>query len=164
MKKLNKFQFISLVISILIVAFIFTNSACPAEESGDMSGGLLGFINGVIAFFGIDWQMPHNLLRKIAHFVEFFGLGVSFLVTTVAFTKKIVLHLTKPLFFSMAVAVIDEMIQSFFPGRSSQVSDVLLDFFGAFCGVMTALLVVYIINKRGGRYVIQKHNCTKGNI
>ena len=148
MKKLNKFQIISLVVSLLIVAFIFTNSACPAEESGDLSGGLLGFINSVIAFFGIDWQMPHNLLRKIAHFVEFLGLGTSFLITAATFTKKIALHLTKPLFAALSVAVIDEMIQSFFPGRSSQVSDVLLDFFGAFCGVMISLLIIYLINKK----------------
>ena len=37
------------------------------------------------------------------------------------------------LFLALLVAVIDEYIQAFSPGRASRVKDVLLDFSGGFC-------------------------------
>lgn len=148
MRKLTKWQVISLCVSLFIIAFIFANSALPAEESAEESGGLLAFINGIFVFLGVDFELSHNMLRKIAHFVEFFAVGAAFMWTTATFTKDIRAHIVKPLFASLLVAVIDETIQIFPPGRSSQASDVVLDFSGAFCAIMLMWLIISKINKK----------------
>lgn len=148
MKKLTKWQVLSLALSLLIIAFIFINSSLPAEESSETSGGLLSFINELFVFLGIDFELSHNVLRKIAHFVEFFAVGAAFLWTTVAFTAKVKAHIIKPMFAALLVAVIDETIQLFPPGRSSQVSDVVLDFTGAFCAIMLTWFIISKINKK----------------
>ncbi len=148
MQKLTKCQVASLVVSILMVAFIFVNSSLPADDSAETSGGLLSIVNGIFVYLGIDFELSHNMLRKIAHFVEFFAVGASLLWVTAAFTKKIKSHIVKPAFVSLLVAVIDETIQLFPAGRSSQVSDVVLDFAGAVCGIMLIWLLVYLKNKK----------------
>ena len=148
MRKLTKMQAISLLVSLFIVLFIFVNSSLPADESAETSGGLLGFINGIFAFLGLEFELSHNALRKIAHFVEFFTVGAAFMWTTAAFTKNIGAHIIKPLFASLSVAVIDETIQFFPPGRSSQLSDVILDFAGAFCAIMLTWYLMHLISKK----------------
>jgi len=148
MRKLTKWQRMSLILSLLIIVFIFVNSSLPAEESAETSGGLLGFINGVFVFLGIDFELSHSVLRKIAHFVEFFAVGGVFLWTTATFTKRIKTHIVKPMFAALLVAVIDETIQLFPPGRSSQVSDVVLDFAGALCAIMLTWLIASKVNKK----------------
>ena len=148
MQRLTKWQIISLAVSLFMVAFIFINSALPAEESAETSGGLLGFINGIFAACGFGFELSHNLLRKIAHFVEFFAVGAAFLFTLASFTKNLKAHIIKPMFAGLLVAVIDETIQLFPQGRSSQVSDVVLDFAGAFCGIMITWFIISKINKK----------------
>ena len=148
MRKLTKWQVISLIVSLFIVAFIFVNSSLPAEESSEESGGLLVFINEMFVSLGLGFELSHNLLRKIAHFVEFFAVGAAFMWTTATFTREIKKHVVKPLFASLLVAVIDETIQLFPPGRSSQVSDVAIDFSGAFCAIMLAWFIISKISKK----------------
>jgi VanZ family protein len=48
-------------------------------------------------------------------------------------------------FVCLATAVIDEFIQYFSPGRSAEVRDVLLDFSGAFLGVLMVMLIISLI-------------------
>ena len=148
MRRLKTAQAISLAISIFLAVFIFANSAQPADESADMSGGLLLFINDIFAYCGIDVILSHHVLRKCAHFIEFFAVGVSLMVTTATFTKRLRRHIIKPVLISLAIAAIDETIQLFPPGRSAQASDVALDFTGAVCGIMFSWLVIYLINKK----------------
>lgn len=51
-------------------------------------------------------------------------------------------YVSWPLFVGLLVAVLDETVQLYVPGRSSSVRDVLIDFGGVLCGLFAALLIL----------------------
>lgn len=51
------------------------------------------------------------------------------------------------LFVSLAAGVTDETIQLWSSGRSSEVRDVLIDFFGAVSGIIICILFVILYNR-----------------
>ena len=50
-------------------------------------------------------------------------------------------------FVSLAAGVTDETIQLWSSGRSSEVRDVLIDFFGAVSGIIICILFVILYNR-----------------
>ena len=91
--------------------------------------------------FGPDNDIDVNyLVRKAAHFIEFFLLGVCFSGLFAIIKFYLAKDLVPYSFFCvLLIAVIDEYIQSF-TGRTSAVSDVWIDFFGAICGIFFVIL------------------------
>lgn len=86
------------------------------------------------------------LIRKAAHFSVFFALGALF-VKAVSRTR---LHAGLTFLFAWAlsntVAVFDEFHQSLTPERTPLIQDIVLDSFGAACGVL--LVGGYFVLKR----------------
>lgn len=127
-------RYIWLVLVIIMIGVIWVNSMIPVDESLRMSGLLTAILTAIGNALSItfNWDVQH-VVRKFAHFTEFAFLGWLLCHTFEEF------HIGKRtatgyIFFTcLFVAVIDEYIQSFTPGRSSMVKDVLLDFSGAFC-------------------------------
>jgi len=79
----------------------------------------------------------HSLLRKLAHWFGYFILGLLTMRSMRAqFSfqqpERLVAY---SLIFAIFYAAADEWHQSFVPSRSASIFDVLLDNFGAFCGV-----------------------------
>lgn len=112
----------------LWLALIFSQSAMPGAASQAESDGLLSVLDGVLPF------LTHFLLRKMAHIGEFAVLGVL-LGKSLGRTDAMLL------LAGLICALTDETIQLFVVGRSSQVSDVWVDFTGILAGV--ALLRLY---------------------
>ncbi|MDU2965720.1 MAG: VanZ family protein, partial [Veillonella sp.] len=54
----------------------------------------------------------------------------------------------KTIGLGMLIACLDEFIQLFSPGRSSQFSDILIDTVGVVIGILVVKLVYYIRYKR----------------
>lgn len=84
-------------------------------------------------------------IRKIGHFLEFMSLGFFFCIAyfnTFKNEKKI----TWLFAFGSGVlcASIDEISQSFSPGRVPMVKDVLIDGLGIFSGVSIAILLLHL--------------------
>ena len=76
-------------------------------------------------------------IRKLAHFTEYFILGVIFYqvyIKYVNFKKLAVILITH----GFMTAVLDETLQTFIPNRSGQFTDVLIDTLG----VITAFLLI----------------------
>ena len=119
----NKFSFI---LFICCICFIFYNSSLPAIESSELSEGLTYKLYELLNL-NIDLQSFHVFIRKLAHFIEYFGLG---LFAYYAFKSHKV-----ALFLCVLVACFDETIQLFTFGRSGQISDVLLDSFGSIISI-----------------------------
>ncbi len=143
----NLKKWIYLTITILIVAFIFYNSIQNGESSSEASTFVLNFVNDLIASIGLKIKLSGHFIRKLAHFIEFFALGVFLMLTFKAFTNKLFSILGFPMFFAIFIPVIDEFIQIYSPGRSSSVKDVLLDFCGAFVGILFICICFVIKNK-----------------
>ncbi len=124
------------VLTLLWTGVIFSFSLQPAKESASLSGGLLKCL-----LDWLDWltglQIPvsfaHFLIRKIAHFGEFFLLGIfSFQASKYLWQKRF-----PALIYGIVIAVCDEGIQYFTGGgRAMRVTDMLLDTFGVAAAVL----------------------------
>lgn len=116
------------------VGIIFYNSSLPLRQSSQLSGWVTALTQLLAQHLDIQLtgDVEHHI-RKLAHFCEFALLG---LLLCRSFSAWGVPKLTATgyiLFLALLVAVIDEYIQAFSPGRGSSVKDVLLDFSGVFC-------------------------------
>ena len=97
-------------------------------------------LQGFFELFVGKGNVTEHFVRKLAHFTEFFVLGLELAVLFCSFSSK-------PILFSLLVALTDETIQ-LFTGRGSQVKDVWLDFFGACTGYFMGMVALRLIQKR----------------
>lgn len=137
MKKKN---IIFLVLFIIFTFYIFSNSLMPATESAKQGGRIIGFLS---KFF--DHNTATLIVRKSAHFMEFFIQGAIFSGLIFETFKKNYIYL---LFSGLMTAVIDEFIQNFSPGRGSMVSDCLIDFSGTLAVTLFIFIILYFKKKR----------------
>lgn len=132
----------------LIVFFIWDNSM---QNGGSSDGFSLLFaetfahIVNKLGFHGNIWTL-NRIVRKLAHLSEFTILG-SLLYTIL---RRYITYGTviKTIGLGMLIASLDEFIQRFSPGRSSQFSDILIDTVGVVIGILVVKLVYYIRYKR----------------
>ena len=125
------------VVAVLaFTGFIFYNSSLPAPVSDENSYYFVNLISWINAF--LDKPVPleemNHYIRKTAHFTEYF---VQALLLCNAFQTDRADRKNSHsciLLLSLLTAVLDEYIQLFSPGRSGQVTDIMLDFSGAFTG------------------------------
>lgn len=89
----------------------------------------------------------HPLIRKTAHFIEFFALAVTVAIPLYVYKIRGFFLILLGQAFCMGVAFLDEYSQSFVLGRSPSYRDVWIDSAGAFCGIFTAWLLCYIGRK-----------------
>ncbi|MGN0571776.1 MAG: VanZ family protein [Candidatus Fimenecus sp.] len=125
---------------LLTVAFIFYNSAQPVSKSQKASATVAETIASISPNGGETpdgWRSFADYVRKAAHAVEFFVLGIELsLLFFVLFRKHTVQAIWNVLSLALCTAVIDESIQ-ILSGRGPKVQDVLLDFCGALCAIVT---------------------------
>ena len=104
------------------------------------------FVNLAEAVAGLLGRKPDidaitHVVRKAAHFTEFAAqagcLGLFFIL----YFKKLYDKIIYILFTGLFSACIDEFIQLFPVGRSSQVSDVFVDFSGTAAAVLFCVLI-----------------------
>lgn len=147
----NRAFLIMTAITVLFISFIFLHSSMTGDTSSNESSSVLVFVQSIINALCIPITLSELLIRKVAHFSEFAVLGV--LVSTTFYIydktlKKYIKRLLSVFFICLATAVTDETIQLFVPGRSGQVSDVLIDFSGAFTGVIIVSVILMIIYRK----------------
>lgn len=151
MKKTPKnriFFIIVTVLTVLFISFIFFHSSKNADISEEESVATMGFFQSIFNAMGIPVSLTDYIIRKSAHFCEFGALGVLVSLTFYSYDKCIKAfpkRILSVLFVCLATAVTDETIQLFVPGRSGQVTDILLDFSGSATGVIAVCLILFII-------------------
>ena len=128
--------------------FIFQNSLEIAQTSGEQSQRAQELLNALAARLGLGPFSQHTV-RKLAHFAEFGLLGFWFMLCLRVYTRHFVRHVSWPLLCGLLVAVIDETIQLYVPGRSSSTLDVLLDFSGVVSGLAAALVILLFLRMCG---------------
>ena len=146
--KNKKWLIIFLLLTICWIGVIFSFSLQPADVSSEMSSGLgkkllEAFVPELLDelenMSGEQLGMMHHLLRKCAHFAEYFALGALVMLTLLQIILK--KNVVTGIGLSMLVAAMDETIQRFVPGRSGQVTDVLLDTVGASVGILAVYMM-----------------------
>ena len=139
-------RIVSLILLVLAVLFIWGNSLKPGHESLEDSGAAVGFIQEIFAFFGIDAEVSELIVRKVAHFTEYFVLGALACFAAWQYDLRGKQYICAG--GCAVVAIIDETIQSFVPGRDGNSADVLIDIIGAVCAIAVILLLIFLIKIR----------------
>lgn len=154
---------VCVILIVLTVGFVFNNSAKPTAESQQASEVVAETIEGIAQKTDAgDTKVSSTsvqYLRKAAHAVEFFVLGVELAAFSVIVGRRKYnfQKFWNVLSVALAVAVADESIQ-IFSGRGPKVRDVLIDLGGAAVGISLTLLVHYIwISCRKGKRRYGKH-------
>ena len=132
------------VLTILLMLFIFCQSALPAELSQQESGVVVRFLAGVT---GLEEDLVSFVVRKGAHFLEYRVLGISLFWTVRDLRMRRGRVPDEPAGRAVLVpwvvgalyAVTDEVHQYFVSGRSCELRDVLIDA----CGVAEGVAIVW---------------------
>ena len=136
---------ISLVAVLLVLGFIYGNSLQNGEESMQTSGAVVEVVKPIVdPEDQIAEDLFSTIVRKLAHFTEFFWLGMALCGVRIgaqAWPRLSRLRASETLFFALLCAVADEFLQSF-TGRTSSVRDVLIDFGGALSGLLLTMLAI----------------------
>ena len=110
------------------------------EDSSTESSWVMNLVTPVLEIFVGRGNVTEFIVRKIAHFTEYFVLGL-----------ELELYLKRKWLLAagvgFVVAFMDETIQMF-SGRGPLISDVWLDFFGCITAVAVVGCVMWIIKKR----------------
>ena len=142
------FLFASLSLLVMVVIFFFSHQT--AIQSALLSDGLSETILDKLDYDdqqkAINFVLLKIYIRKFAHFFLFTVLGAFLTCAAVNINtekqpaKYIIIAL-----IGLFYGAFDELHQLFMEGRSSEVIDVFLDFFGVITGIVLAQLILKII-------------------
>lgn len=137
-------RWILYIVLCLIVFFIWDNSL---QNGGTSDGFSLIFAKWIapiankLGFYGNIWAL-NRIIRKLAHLTEFTILGGVLYVVLRRYIEYGTV--VKTIVVGIVIANLDEFIQLFSLGRSSQLSDVLIDTVGIIIGISVVKLTYYI--------------------
>ncbi|MDP3442243.1 MAG: VanZ family protein [Ignavibacteria bacterium] len=139
----NQHKLIFPILTIVWILIIFSFSI----QSGSISSLQSGFITSQISRFLLTLNIvvePKTLsflIRKLAHFTEFFILGSLVRKSSFELNRKDILY------FIFIIPVIDEFIQYFVPERAMTLMDMGIDSIGILFGI-GFITFVHIIFKK----------------
>lgn len=132
-------KFIPWIPVIIWMGVIFYLSHQPASESSELSAGLAAKIIYLIeVIIPVDPDTFHHFIRKSAHFLAYFILGV---LVTNALRIQNVKFTGLAFLICVLYAISDEVHQLFIPGRIGEVRDVLIYGTGALIGISVYMLI-----------------------
>lgn len=141
------------------IAFIFSNSMQVAEVSSGMSGRVLKIMKTVLQNIGLEniaGRLTEHIVRKLAHFCEYALEGFLLMLCLRVYTRHFVRHMSWPMLAGVLTALTDETIQLFSDGRSSQVTDVWIDFGGVVAGMVFGLLVLAVCHAIAAKHASKR--------
>ena len=148
-KSFNKKLAVWGILSVLLLCVIYGQSLLSRTESKEITGVAVEQLKPSL---DPDNTMRkddfHHIVRKVGHVGIYALLGFFFGRFTYFLGKsRGSRYISMPLLAALMVAVSDEYVQSLV-GRSSLVTDVILDFLGVLLGFGTACLWAYLCYRR----------------
>jgi VanZ family protein len=124
------------VLILIWCGFIFFQSNQPGEISSIQSNVFVDLLRKMLSpFFSPGNADTYSfIVRKTAHFTEYFILGLL-LFKGLSNTKKLKKAFAISFMIGFIYAVSDEIHQYFIPGRAMKLFDVFIDSLGIFTGV-----------------------------
>jgi VanZ family protein len=154
---LKKIKVILVILIIINLSLIFSNSLKTAEVSRQESGAVVEAVEKIVKtiyngnppekiddFFD---RSARNTFRDIAHLLEFFVLGILVMLYGSLYRKKPIYTLIAALTFCLAVSIVDETIQIPVAGRGFELYDIILDTAGSLAGILIIYLPLYFRRK-----------------
>ena len=145
-----------IVCALLLIAnltFIWGNSLLEGKKSAKMTTAVVQMDKSVRSKSVDEVKTIRRIVRKSAHVLEFASLGLLLAWGCQMADVTGVSLYTLPPFGGLTAACIDETIQHFVPGRSSELMDVWVDAAGVLIG-MILFFVGYHVWKKLKNYFI----------
>jgi VanZ family protein len=121
------------------MALIISFSSQPASSSNELSSGLTAKIvetaQRLAPGADLDLRELNHAVRKYAHFIIYFVLGMLVLGTLTKIGVRGMRGMAITLLVCVLFAVSDEVHQLFVMGRGAQVRDVFIDSAGVLLGI-----------------------------
>ena len=133
----NKRLVLAWTLLILWMLFIFIMSSFNGVMSSNQSGSIAVLIYNL--FDISDTEKVSFIVRKCAHVSEFFILGILVINLVSKYNVKHIYLIS--FIICVLYASSDEFHQLFVPGRSGQVTDVLIDLIGVVLGLLIFCLI-----------------------
>ena len=154
-KNIIALRLILILLTVSLCAVIFALSADTADESNAKSDPVSqAFETNIFDNFMLSENQTEFIkryavviVRKAAHFSEYALLGFLISATCLSFGRKYGFTAAVSWVSGTLYAVSDEIHQYFVPGRSCQLSDMLLDSAGVATGVIFCIIFVCIYKK-----------------
>lgn len=149
------------VIIAVTLALIWLHSCMDMEDSAEESGFVYDLLCPFFELFMGKGNVTEHFIRKLAHFTEFFGLGLELML----FMRLLVLKMGWSLLINAWTlgtfcALIDETIQ-LFSGRGPMVQDVWLDSAGCLTGVLVMSIGIMLKDGKNKKSTEKNGNVEK---
>lgn len=140
----SKGRKIYIIISALILLAVLITIFILSDQDGQDSSSTSGFFTRLIEAI-LGRPANEDVIRTLAHFCEFAGLG--FLTCNFIFSLTDKPRPFLSIIFSVLYAVSDEIHQYFVPERACQLSDLAVDTAGIVSGVAVFCILITLITK-----------------
>lgn len=129
-----------LIFPILTLAWIFVIFSFSLQNgsiSSLQSGVITKYIHSLLSNININLELKllSLIIRKLAHFTEFFILGCLVRKSSLDLNRKDLL------LYIFLIPILDEFIQSFIPDRAMSVIDMGIDSLGILSGIIIITLI-----------------------
>jgi len=133
------------LVVLIWMGLIFFLSSQQAADSNQLSTGIskfiMGLISGILPGLSPQVQWLNHIVRKNAHFIAYLILGLLQVNALYLNGKRGGKAFILALLISLLYAASDEFHQTFVPGRSGELRDVMIDTAGALTGIGTYMLI-----------------------
>lgn len=140
-KKLQKFLAWLALLVWMSVIFYFSHQS--GDASMQLSDGILDSFKSLFQNF-LDYHTLSYIVRKIAHFTEYFILGLLIYHLVKQYRGISKTEIIWMILFCVIYAMSDEFHQVFIGGRSPKVFDVIIDSLGS----SLSILILQLLQKR----------------
>lgn len=143
-------KIIKIIIVLICMLTIFMFSSDNDVESNKKSDGVI--INAYKIFLGKNLSKKEQkyyiekyvtYVRKTAHFLIYLILGLSIISLIKEYREVDTKAIIIALMISVIYAASDELHQTFIPGRSGEIRDIIIDSLGS----LTGIYIYYLYNK-----------------
>ena len=146
---ISRLQF-HILLTILVMALIFIQSALPGDLSAEVSNSS---VQPIVQLTDGDLFTIDRVVRKLAHVAEYLVLGLCLMVNVLDLRKSregqrpprrrrsVITDCGIAWAVGTLYAMTDEFHQTLVPGRSGEVLDVCIDAAGVLCGVVIMCII-----------------------
>ncbi len=159
-----KINFLRIILLILLLGtfyMIFGFSSQNGEKSGELSSNITKFILEKMNYDDIQnqeeiFKKTEIVIRKIAHFSIYTLVGLLLMSFVSTYKLKENIRIIISLCMGILYATSDEVHQLFIPGRSGQITDVIIDAMGVLLGILVLLTLLEIYKKTTNKIDIKE--------
>ena len=139
---------VMLALAICCIVLVLHFGSMNSTDAGEIISGLSDRLLWVLGLENLKGSTDGSyelIARKLMHFLCMASVGFTLYSAVIHFRLRPLNNLAIIVPLSVAVAVVEELLQLFSPGRTCKLYDMVLNSLGACFGISMAMLLYFII-------------------